>query len=241
MIGVGPLVGSAVAVGATLLPVLRFRSQRLALDGARRQSIPELVERECWEAHFMFDKVPAEVWACAFAAEGKLVLSGGDDANIKFWDTRALSRPVQMLGQPFDAGVTVISPHPRNPNLVAIGSYDETVALYDIRYDSHELLTRSGKLGGGIWRIQWHPDLDDRMLLAAMHGGCGVVRLDPDDDFRPIPTVIKGFTKHESMAYGADWLVSDDDNIQAAVSCSFYDRASYIWDASALEANEEGV
>lgn len=44
MIGVGPLVGSAVAVGATLLPVLRFRSQRLALDGARRQSIPELVD-----------------------------------------------------------------------------------------------------------------------------------------------------------------------------------------------------
>lgn len=193
------------------------------------EGIPEFVERDSWMAHLLFAKVPAEVWACSFAAEGKLVCTGGDDAKIKFWDTRALTRPMQVLPDCFQAGVTVISPHPRNPYLVAAGSYDETIGIFDIRYNSQELLTRSDKLGGGIWRIQWHPDYDDKILLAAMHGGCRVVQLDPDDEFKPIPNVVKEFTKHESMAYGADWLVSEDDSIEAAASCSFYDNASYLW------------
>jgi diphthine methyl ester acylhydrolase len=191
--------------------------------------IPELIERDCWTAHTLFANVPAEVWSCAFGAEGKLVITGADDAKIKFWDTRTLTRPVQVLGNCFQAGVTVISPHPRNPNLVAAGSYDETIGIFDVRYTSQELLSRSGKLGGGVWRIQWHPELDDKMLLAVMHGGCRVVQLDPDDDFRPIPTVAKEFLAHESMAYGADWLVSHDETIEAAASCSFYDRACYLW------------
>lgn len=190
--------------------------------------IPELIERDCWTAHTLFANVPAEVWSCAFAAEGKLVITGADDAKIKFWDSRTIARPVQVLDH-FQAGVTVISPHPRNPHLVAVGSYDETIGIFDIRYSSQELLSRSEKLGGGVWRIQWHPELDDKMLLAAMHGGSLVVQLDPDDDFKPIPTVSRRFTKHESMAYGADWLVSDDGVFEAAASCSFYDRACYLW------------
>lgn len=193
--------------------------------------VPELIERDCWMAHTLFAKVPAEVWACSFAAEGQLVVTGGDDAKMKFWDTRALTRPVQVLGNQFQAGVTVISPHPRNPYMLAAGSYDETVGIFDIRYASQELLSRSEKMGGGIWRIQWHPELDDKMLLAVMHGGCRVVQIDPDEEFKPILKVRKEFTKHESMAYGADWLVNDDETIEAAASCSFYDSSAYIWDA----------
>lgn len=44
MIGLGPVLGSAVAVGAWLVPVVRHRSEQLALTGARRQSTPELVD-----------------------------------------------------------------------------------------------------------------------------------------------------------------------------------------------------
>jgi pilus assembly protein TadC len=44
MIGVGPIVGSAVAIGAFLVPVVRHRAEQLAIDGARWQSVPELVD-----------------------------------------------------------------------------------------------------------------------------------------------------------------------------------------------------
>jgi len=44
VIGVGPLVGSALAVGATMVPVLRSRSQQRTIDAARRQNLPELVD-----------------------------------------------------------------------------------------------------------------------------------------------------------------------------------------------------
>ena len=204
---------------------------------SEQSGIPELIERDCWLAHNLFENVPAEVWSCAFAAEGRLVATGADDAKLKFWDTRTLSRPVQVLADHFQAGVTVISPHPRNPNLVAVGSYDETVGIFDIRYASQSLLSRSERLGGGVWRIQWHPELDNKMLLAVMHGGCLVVQLEPDDEFKPIPTVSTKFTKHKSMAYGADWLVNDDCTIEVAASCSFYDRACYLW--STISKTEE--
>jgi hypothetical protein len=46
--------------------------------------------------------------------------------------------------------------------------------------------------------------------------------------------VMKSFTEHESMAYGADWLVcphpTRNGYFEAAASCSFYDRALFLWD-----------
>lgn len=44
MIVVGPWVGCALVVGASLVPVVRHRSASLATDGARRQGAPELVD-----------------------------------------------------------------------------------------------------------------------------------------------------------------------------------------------------
>jgi len=44
VIFVGPALGSALAIGATLVPVVRHRSELIAADGARRRSIPELVD-----------------------------------------------------------------------------------------------------------------------------------------------------------------------------------------------------
>jgi diphthamide biosynthesis protein 7 len=72
-------------------------------------------------------------------------------------------------------------------------------------------LCRTQPLGGGIWRIKWHPVRDNRVLVAAMHGGCRVLNLHglgsvlEEGDVKAKCT--KKFTEHESMAYGADWLV----------------------------------
>ena len=206
----------------------------------------EIVEQASWEAHTLFT-VPAEVWSAGFIGETEngdgsinTVMSGGDDGSLKVWDIRSLNRPTQVLKNHFDAGVTVVAPHPRRPNLVACGSYDETINLYDIRYLSTNArpLGRSGPLGGGIWRLKWHPFDDNRLLVAAMHGGCRIVKIDKlHENDTPVLVATKEFVEHKSMAYGADWLVckhpKEDGYFEAAASCSFYDKAVYLWDTVA--------
>jgi len=207
------------------------------------QSKLQLVEHVSWEAHTMFTS-PAEVWLAGFVGGSHThsVMSGGDDGSLKLWDIRSINRPMQVLKH-FDAGVTVVAPHPRLEHLVACGSYDETICLYDIRYlsPSSPLGRRSGPLGGGIWRIKWHPYDDYRILVAAMHGGARVVQIDTvvdgDDHETPVMVATKEFNEHKSMAYGADWLVcnhpTQEGYFEAAATCSFYDKAVYLWDTVA--------
>jgi hypothetical protein len=104
---------------------------------------------------------------------------------------------------------------------------DENIALIDKRYITHkQAFWKSGNLGGGIWRMKWHPYTKNRMLVGAMHGGCCVLNFsgtclsnsNVDDDDSTIYNTnpyyanwdvkrTKYFTEHESMVYGADWLV----------------------------------
>ena len=214
----------------------------------------QCIQRDSWDAHHMFTS-PAEVWSACFQGRNT-VLSCGDEGKLKLWDTRATSRPVQVLNM-FEAGVTCVSQHPNDHNLVACGSYDETICLFDIRYvdpTKRNSLFHTQKLGGGIWRIKWHPYRNNRMLVGAMHGGCRVLQIPGMQALSnhntkstepavysyegPDPVVnakvTKKFTEHESMVYGADWLVcrhpTREGYFEAAGSCSFYDRAVFLWD-----------
>lgn len=200
-------------------------------DAMKGKDTVHLIEQQSWIAHTLFGDTPAEVWSADFATDtsnGSVILSGGDDAKLKLWDLRSTTRPMQVL-QHFEAGVTVVSTDPRRSHIVAVGSYDDTIAIYDVRKAS-EPLVHSEPLGGGIWRIKWHPYKDNRLLVAAMHGGCRVVNLEANKSKIGFQVTME-FTKHESMAYGVDWLVSrsDESNLAAAASCSFYDRAVYLW------------
>lgn len=200
----------------------------------------QLIEQNRWDAHKIFQS-PAEVWSACFTSDPNIVLTGGDEGYLKIWNLLAgTTQPMHVLKNHFQAGVTVLSPHPRRQHLVACGSYDETVSLLDLRSLSEsqpKLLCHSEPLGGGMWRIKWHPIDDEYLLLGAMHGGCRVVKVDGIELIGEGGGEVKmqiqqEFTKHKSMAYGADWLVSErlgSDRVQAAVSCSFYDRAMYLW------------
>lgn len=90
----------------------------------------QLIERDSWEAHCMFTS-PAEVWSACFAGRS-IILSGGDEGKLKLWDIRATLRPVQVLDGPFEAGVTCISPHPIQENIVAVGSCKFRLAYVSI-------------------------------------------------------------------------------------------------------------
>eukprot|EP00536_Pseudo-nitzschia_multiseries_P006379 jgi/Psemu1/192928/e_gw1.134.90.1 len=218
----------------------------------------ELTLEHHWDSHKMFT-CPAEVW-CANFIDSNVVVTGGDEGSWKIWDLRqGLHKPVHHGNNDFDAGVTVLSPHPKIKNLLAVGSYDETIALFDLRRltttsnnnndatnKRPESLYHSDSLGGGIWRCKWHPFEDDQLLVAAMHGGCVVGKLDGlgtaisnNGEKNITPDCIsfrsqKQFTLHQSMAYGIDWLVYPGarNESEAAASCSFYDKAMYLWETS---------
>ena len=206
-----------------------------------------MVEEERWDAHTLFG-CPSEVWTCCFAASARtghsslsndgtnVVISGGDDCTMKLWDVRSCCTgggPMAKVGNAeFEAGVTAVSYHPTQEHMFAVGSYDEVVRLYDVR----SLKSPLGRVnvGGGVWRIRWHPSHDGSLLVGAMHGGCRIVDA---GDFEN-PQIVSKFTKHESMAYGADWLVGEeaegsgnDDGAASdyAASCSFYDRRVCLW------------
>eukprot|EP00804_Cyclotella_cryptica_P002507 CCRYP_018444-RB/>CCRYP_018444-RB protein AED:0.05 eAED:0.05 QI:27/1/1/1/0.5/0.2/5/1824/463 len=202
-------------------------------------------ESQRWDAHSMFG-CPSEVWTCSFLrGDANVVMSGADDCSLKLWDIRQTTKPTHKISsEEFEAGVTAISSHPAVNYIFAAGSYDEYVRVYDSRMTREPL----GKVhvGGGVWRIKWHPlsGKDEgrgynKLLVAAMHGGCRVVdchgfsRQEVDGDNRGgiSAEIVSSFTAHESMAYGADWICFHEpsDCREAAASCSFYDRQVFLW------------
>jgi len=192
-----------------------------------------------------------------------VVFTGGDEGLCKVWDLRlgGTQGPIHTIDT-FGAGVTILSPHPRKEYWIACGSYDETIQIWDIRmltqsgdtkqgrHPQQRTLFHSESQGGGIWRMKWHPYDDYRLLLGVMHGGCRVVDLLPthetkDEGFEehdeneegPFLLELKerqSFTRHESMAYGADWLAytTPHRHVETAASCSFYDKSLYTWNVN---------
>jgi len=194
-----------------------------------------LTETHRWSAHSLFG-IPSEVWTVCFASNKNYntyldtVISGGDDCKMKLWDLRSCcssSTPIHTSGRnEFEAGVTAVSYHPSLEHIFASGSYDESLRIWDMR-KLQTPLSKIESVGGGVWRIKWHPEDGTKMLIGAMHGGCRLVTVSNlFDSIEPLSLeVVREFTDHESMAYGADWLCN-----HAAASCSFYDRQAFIWD-----------
>ncbi|OCF39592.1 WD40 repeat domain 85 [Kwoniella heveanensis CBS 569] len=189
------------------------------------------VESE-WKAHDF------EPWITSFDIwDLNTVWSGGDDCKLKRWDVRQTFRPT-LVNKNFEAGVTTISSSPHTPHLLAVGSYDENLRIFDSRSPLEPLTTIP--LGGGIWRTRFHPSIDRKgdILNACMHDNFKIVRLDPsllshfddndismsigghgDVDAKSGWEIVKQFEAHDSLAYGADWsrLPGRSDSIGAGV------------------------
>ena len=166
---------------------------RLAVVGAdgglRVVSVAETgdlrVTQEATDAHSL------EAWAVAFATKDAfhgsgrdVVFSGADDAQLKAWDVRAgLDAPAMRFrdGKTHGAGVTCVAPSPHDPHVLATGSYDDVVRLWDARAANRPVAVASCRLGGGSWRARWHPRAR-RLAVAAMDGGA--VALDWDGEER---------------------------------------------------------
>lgn len=122
-------------------------------------------------------------------------------------------------------GVCCIQSHPLVENMVCTGSYDEQVRIWDTRNISQPLISSKVSVGGGVWRLKWHPRNPNLLLAACMHDGFKI--LDNFDEGK----VVCDYKGHNSLAYGADWRrnSSNADSELTVATCSFYDRSLHVW------------
>ncbi|PVU97113.1 hypothetical protein BB561_000756 [Smittium simulii] len=161
-----------------------------------------------------------EAWIVAFDYHNTdTIYSGGDDGLFKRWDIRENGyNHCNFTSKRHGAGVCSIQSNPHKENILASGSYDEMVYIWDNRNMKSPMLEYYA--GGGVWRLKWNQNDTDKLLVAAMHNGVDVVNINglkeaSNGDYGSDLTVqqLSHFDKHESMAYGADWGYSFNNSL----------------------------
>lgn len=175
---------------------------------------------DSWHAH------DHEAWICAFNYwNPSIIFSGGDDARFKTWDSRIGFTSAITTSRRHTMGVCSIQSNPHREHILATGSYDETVLLWDLRQPRSPI--SETRVGGGVWRLKWHPTRGNHLAAASMHNGFHVLKVDESGEVQ----VTKHFTEHQSLAYGVDWQHAAKESQGLLASCSFYDHTLHLWKA----------
>ncbi|KAJ3409144.1 Diphthine methyltransferase [Chytriomyces hyalinus] len=241
-VGDGPVLAVADAKGVvSLMRVNESATQIVVSQSNGNLSVLELnasslTEKTSFNAHGF------EAWIAAFDAWNapSLLYSGGDDSLFKGWDLRAGHAFERFKSRKHSAGVCSIQSNPHREYILATGSYDEHVLIWDTRSFKQPIADHHTE-GGGVWRIKWHPTNAYRMLTASMHSGFHVIDFSGgehgapvDEEFTASNTVtVYTDGEHGSLAYGADWSfvapVENDFSDHLKGSCSFYDHSFHLW------------
>ncbi|XP_033213690.1 diphthine methyltransferase [Belonocnema kinseyi] len=183
-----------------------------------------LEEIKSWHGH------EYEAWITAFDYwNPNIIYSGGDDSKFKSFDIR-VDTPV-MINRSHTAGVTSLHSNPGEQFLLASGSYDERLRLWDTRKLGRPISKTN--LEGSVWRLKWNTFENNYLLAACSHSGFRV--LDCKNIEKPI--ILAEYNEHESLAYGCDWSFLNSTElfqrdlypepgrqISLVSTCSFYDH-----------------
>ncbi|XP_052814891.1 diphthine methyltransferase-like [Mya arenaria] len=198
-----------------------------------------LVALETWKAH------DYEAWIAAFNQnDTQIVYTGGDDCRLKGWDLRVGTASPVFNSKRHTMGVCSIQSNPVQPHLLATGSYDEELYIWDSRQMSRP--QQSVSLGGGVWRVKWEPCNASQILTATMYNGFHIINVTDN-----ACDIVCHYKEHQSIAYGADWcriptdsagkqICDDPEDRQATrcqpsspthtiATCSFYDHLLKLW------------
>lgn len=164
-----------------------------------------------------------EAWITSFNYfNNNVVYTGADDCRFIGHDIRG--RNTTFVSREHTAGVTSIQNSLWKDSLLFSGCYNGDLNSWDVR--KMKFPVQKTNLGGGVWRLRCEPHQEPLMLASAMHNGFQVLEIDSCD----ISKTICNYSKHESLAYGADWSKATGSSNYLVGSVSFYDKLLTLWE-----------
>ncbi|CDF36322.1 unnamed protein product [Chondrus crispus] len=182
-----------------------------------------------WEPVIQRDTHTQEAWSVHIDVSREAMYSGGDDGALVCYDWNTDIECFRLRKAHGGVGVTAVTKNmfeSREEGEFHLwsGGYDDVLRFWDIRFTKQ--CVSEVAVGGGVWRIRFHPKKKDLMLVATMYDGFKVVRRDCSDHLE----VLCHYQGHDSMAYGATWVPALDRGDQhVALTGSFYDHSLQLW------------
>lgn len=158
------------------------------------------------------------------------VYSGGDDGTLCGWQMGSNHTTIKLRKAHQGVGVTAIAKNRYDTSHFGqmslwTGGYDDTLRVWDIR--AMRRCVSEVCVGGGVWRIKFHPHDAGLVLVASMYDGFKVVQVDSSSLETSVTARYDG---HKSLAYGASWVPAlDCGNERVALTGSFYDHCVQLW------------